>query len=174
MILTIYLMKTIPPRHVLESAYKQEKDSDTSTRILLVLKVAYDNMIPAQASRHLDRSRPWATKWLRRFRKNGIEGLYDGKRSGRPPKLDQKAMSTIKRKVKSSRSGWTMTEVRDVIREEGGAIYSERQVYRLLHSWDMRPIVPEKRLASKASREERLAFKKTMHGSSAAYQRDSR
>jgi len=34
-----------------------------------------------------------------------------------------------------------------------------RQVYRILHKWGFRPVVPEKRFLRKASREERLTFK---------------
>ena len=130
-------MKTIPTRQTLEDAYRQEK-YDTGARILLALKVVHDNMKPARASRQLNRSRPWATKWLRRFRKRGLEGLRDADRAGRPPKLDPSKATVLKRKTRSSKSGWTVTEVREVIRKEGGAIYSKRQVYRLLHRWDMR------------------------------------
>ena len=33
----------------------------------------------------LHRSRAWAYKWLKRFEKEGLEGLKDRPRSGRPP-----------------------------------------------------------------------------------------
>lgn len=108
-------MKNIPSRQTLEDAYRQEKDSDTGARILLALKVVHDNMKPAGASGQLNRSRPWATKWLRRFRKRGLEGLRDADRAGRPPKLDHDTAVLLKRKIRSSRSGWTVTGVREVI-----------------------------------------------------------
>ena len=47
----------------------------------------YDRDIPAQVSKHLHRSRTWASDWLKRYREEGIEGLQDKKRSGRPPDI---------------------------------------------------------------------------------------
>jgi transposase len=66
----------------------------------------------------------------------------------------------VERTVTGNRSGWTVKEVRGLIRKEAGTVYSERHVYRLMHSWRMRPVVPEKRPLKKASRGERLSFKK--------------
>jgi transposase len=69
-------------------------------------------------------------------------------------------MVAVERTVTGNRAGWTVKEVRELIRNEAGVAYSERQIYRLMHSWRMRPVVPEKRALSKASSRERLAFKK--------------
>jgi len=145
---------------MLEEAYNSEEDAGTRLRILLALRVKFDSVKPAEASRGMHRSRSWATKWLKRFDGHGLEGLRTMERSGRPPKMDRSAMLSMKRKVTMERSGWTIKEVREFIHKEADVTYSERQVYRLMHQWGMRAIVPEKRLVSKASREERLAFKK--------------
>ncbi len=45
--------------------------------MLLVIKVKYDNVIPAYAADELHRSRPWGLYWLDRFYEEGIEGLKD-------------------------------------------------------------------------------------------------
>jgi len=129
-------------------------------RMLLILKVKYDGMGQNQAARELHAQSSWAVIWVRRFEEEGIEGLRTRPRSGRPPKVKQKVMVRIGREVATSQSGWTVREVRDYVREETGVTYSERQVLRLLHRWGARAVVPEKRLAHKASLEERLAFKK--------------
>jgi transposase len=145
---------------LLESAYNGEKDGEVRSRILLMLRVKVDHVRPAHAVRELHRTRAWATKWIGRFETEGLEGLKTRKRTGRPPKMPQATMARVERTVTGNRSGWTVREVRELIREEAGIAYSERQIYRLMHKWRMRPVVPEKRALNKASSRERLAFKK--------------
>jgi len=147
-------------RRPLESAYNSEKDGEVRSRILLALRVKADHVRPAHAVRELHRTRAWATKWLRRFQQEGLEGLETRERSGRPPKTPHMMMAAVERMVTGSRAGWTAREVRELIRKEAGVVYSERHIYRLMHRWRMRPVVPEKRLLNKASRMERLSFKK--------------
>jgi len=144
----------------LERAYREEGDANTKVRILLALRVRFEKVIAAEASRELHRSRAWATKWLERFDELGLDGLRTRERSGRPPKMPHTMMAAVERMVTGSRSGWTVKEVRELIRKEAGAVYSERHVYRLMHSWGMRPVVPEKRSLKKASMRMKLSFKK--------------
>lgn len=148
----------------MESACREEGDANTRVRILLALRVRFEKVIPAEASRGLHRSRAWATKWLERFDELGLEGLRTRERSGRPPKMSHTMMAAVERMVTGNRSGWTVKEVRELIRKESGAVYSERHLYRLMHSWRMRPVVPEKRPIKKALRRERLSFKKERVG----------
>ena len=145
---------------LLESAYNGEKDGEVRSRVLLMLRVMVDHVRPAHAVRELHRTRAWATKWIRRFEAEGLEGLRTRERSGRPPKMSQATMAAVGRAVTGNPAGWTAKEVRQLIHEEAGVVYSERQVYRLMHKWGMRPVVPEKRTLNKASSRERLAFKK--------------
>ena len=72
-----------------EQLYKRESNADTKERMLLVLNVVYDKHIPAQTARDLHRSRTWASDWLKRYREEGIEGLRDRPKSGRPPDISQ-------------------------------------------------------------------------------------
>jgi transposase len=145
---------------MLERAYEEERDADTRVRILLALRVRFEKVIPAEASRELHRCRSWATKWLQRFDEDGLDGLRTRERTGRPSKMLQATMVAVERTVTGNRAGWTVKEVRELIRKEAGVAYSERQIYRLMHSWRMRPVVPEKRALNKASSRERFAFKK--------------
>lgn len=154
-------MGRVVSKRMVERAYREERDANTRVRILLALRVRFEKIIPAEASRELHRSRAWATKWLKRFDRYGLDGLRTRERSGRPPKASHTVMAAVERMVTRSRSGWTVKEVRGLIRKEAGAVYSERHVYRLMHSWGMRPVVPEKRPLKKASRRERLSFKKS-------------
>lgn len=153
-------------REALENAYDREKDADVSRRVLLVLKVRYDGMKPSHAAKELRRDKSWATIWLRRFDGEGLGGLRTRPRSGRPPKVAAEALARVRRNVSRWEGGCRIKEVRDVIRREsGGTVYSERQVYRILHGWRFRGVVPEKRFVNEASDEERLRFKKATRGS---------
>jgi len=153
------------PKEVLEKVYNEEKDADVSKRILLVLKVKYDGMKPIRASRELYRDRSWATIWLRRFESDGLDGLKTGERSGRPPKVQSSVVKRVERRVMGCQGGWRVREIRELIHNESGVMYSERQVYRLMHRWGLRRVVPQKRFVNKASREEILSFKKGREGS---------
>jgi putative transposase len=42
--------------------------------------------------KELHRSRAWAYKWLKRFDNEGLEGLKDRPRSGRPPDIPEEKM----------------------------------------------------------------------------------
>ncbi len=151
-------------RQALEKAIKEEHDADLRLRLLLVLKVKYDGIGQNKAARELHAQSSWAVTWVRRFEEEGIEGLKTRPRSGRPPKVEQRMLARIGREVTTNESGWTVKEVRQLVQEEAGVTYSERHVLRLIHRWGARSVVPEKRMAHKASLEERLAFKKGLPG----------
>ena len=67
--------------------YKNETNIKVKERLLFVIKVKYDNLIPAYASDELHRSRPWGLYWLERFLQEGIEGLKNRTKSVRPPDI---------------------------------------------------------------------------------------
>ena len=161
------MSQTTVTREALERACREEKDAGVRLRMLLVLKVKYDGLGQNEAARELHAQSSWAVTWIRRFEEEGIDGLRTRERSGRPPRVGQRVMAKIGREVTTNESGWTVKEVRELVRKECGVTYSERHVLRLLHRWGARSVVPEKRLAHKAPLEERLAFKKGRPGSSA-------
>jgi putative transposase len=70
--------------------YRYEDNSNVKERMLLVLNVVYDKQIPAQVARDLHRSKTWAFDWLKRFREEGIEGLKNRAKSGRPSDISSK------------------------------------------------------------------------------------
>ncbi len=149
-------------RQVLESACNREKDGEVKARMLLVVRVKVDAVRPAQAVKELHKTRAWATKWLRRFEAEGLDGLRTRKRSGRPSKIPSHILVRIRRSIINRPDGWRVREVHEVIRKISSVTMSMRQVYRLLHRWGFRPVVPERRFLRKASRMERLAFKKEL------------
>jgi putative transposase len=86
-------------RSGLGNLYKRESDSNVKERLLLVLKVEVDGKIPAHVAEELHRSRTWASDWLARYDKIGVNGLKNKPKSGRPPKLSREIVLKIRRKL---------------------------------------------------------------------------
>ena len=148
-------------RSELEELYRKEEDAKAKERLLLILRVEGDGLVPAHAAKELHRSRPWASYWLERFSKEGLDGLRDRPRSGRPPKLPLQVIARIRSKLSESKQGWTTKQVREMIAMEGGGvIYHYKHIYRLLHKWGLKLKVPRKRHVNTASKEEKENFKK--------------
>lgn len=145
----------------IQQAYRTEKDGSIKERILLVKRVRFDNMEASRvAERELNRTRWWAYKWLSRYDSQGLQGLKDQPRSGRPSRISEKTMHQIKQTVIEKPSGWEVKEVMNLIYEKTGVRYHEVHVYRLLHNWGMSPKVPLKKHVNSASPKEKRDFKK--------------
>jgi len=62
-------------RELFEKFYRSEQDVKTKERMLLVLNVVCQSMVPAHVARDLHRSKSWASDWLKRYDEEGTEGL---------------------------------------------------------------------------------------------------
>jgi transposase len=160
-------------REQLERAYRDQEDPDVKERLFLVLRVKGDGIRPARASKELRRTRGWATKWMKRFAKDGIDGLRDGERSGRPPKLSPEIVSSIRKELFESSQGWKTEEVDELIFQRGGVRYHYTRVYQLLHEWGLKLKVPRKRHIKTASPEAKNDFKKRREPFWTTYQKAS-
>ena len=140
--------------------YKRESDPNVKERLLLVLKVEGDGMIPARVAKELRRSRTWASDWLARYDNEGVDGLRDRPKSGRPAQLSPQVVFKIRKKLTESRQGWSTKQVNDIILQEGGIKYHCIHIYRLLHKWGFKQKVPRKVHVNTASKEEKDTFKK--------------
>jgi putative transposase len=145
---------------MLEKIYKNESDVKVKERLLLILKVKGDEMVPAHAAKELHRSRTWASDWLKRYREEGVDGLKNRPISGRPSELPEEVALKIQRKLKESKQGWTTKQVYEMILKVGGIRYHYFHIYRILHKWGFRQKVPRKVHVNTAPREEKDSFKK--------------
>jgi transposase len=146
---------------ILNNAYKKEKDSNVKERILLVRRVKLDKQEASSvAENELNRSRWWAYKWLHRFDNEGLDGLKDKERSGRPPGVSKEAMVTIRQELADSNTGWDFRQVMDLIYKKTGVRYHEVHIYRLLHKWGFKSKVPQKKFVNTVSTREKKRFKK--------------
>ena len=102
--------------------------------MLLVIKVEHDNVIPAYAADELHRSRLWALYWLDRFSAEGIDGLKNRPKSGRPPDIPREVVYEITNQLSSRKEGCTTKQVEYlIVRKSGGIRYHYTHIYRLMH-----------------------------------------
>ncbi len=73
--------------------------------MLLVLNVVYQGKISAHVATDLHRNRAWACVWLKRYRKEGIEGLKNKPRTGRRSSKLSEDIYSIKTTLKESNQG---------------------------------------------------------------------
>ena len=107
----------------MDYAYKHEPNANVRERILLVRRVTSDNRDITLVSREeLHRSRAWAYKWLKRFDKEGLEGLKNKPRSGRPPDVPEDKLSKIRSELSENPSGCKAKEIMNIIQRRTGKI----------------------------------------------------
>ena len=94
---------TLGNRESFEKIYRYEQDVKTKERMLLVLNLVYQGKIAAQVAKDLYRSKSWASDWLKRYNKEGIEGLKTRPKSGRPAEIPEEIGYHIRKELKESK-----------------------------------------------------------------------
>ncbi len=129
--------------------------------MLLVLNVVYQGKISAHIARDLHRSKSWASDWLKRYDKEGIEGLKTRQKSGRPSKISEEVVYQIKKELKECKQGWRTTkQIEELIIKKSGIKYHYTHIYRVLRKWGFKQKVPRKVHVNTASIDEKEDFKK--------------
>ena len=146
---------------ILDKAYKNEHDASVKERLLLVVRIVIDKQHIETVASELHKSRAWAYKWYKRYSDEGLEGLRDKPRSGRPPFMDEEKIMKIRTELSTSNTGWDTKEVMDLIKKKTGVKYHEVHIRRLLHRWGFSQKMPQKRFVRRASEQERKDFKKS-------------
>ncbi|HEX5519541.1 MAG TPA: helix-turn-helix domain-containing protein [Candidatus Nitrosocosmicus sp.] len=144
----------------LVNLYKKENDPKVKERLLLIIKVREDKQIPFRVVKEMHRSNPWASDWLKRYDKEGIKGLRNKTKSGRPSEISEEISYQIKKELSSSNQGWTTKQVEELIVKKSGIKYHYTHIYRILRKWGFKQKVPRKIHINTASVEEKEAFKK--------------
>ena len=152
--------------HVLDSlyqVYKAEEDAKVKERILMNIRLLEGKSLYDVG----DEFRCVPSKvhyWKKRFRNEGVEGLRDRSRSGRPRLISNRKEKTILHIIESSRiteegvSSWSTTHIRDLIRRKTGVTYTTRHVIRLMHRWGFEKIKPRPEHCHAASKQARRWF----------------
>jgi putative transposase len=147
-------------RSKLDKTYKQESNSDVKERIFLVRRIIEDKQHIEDVAKELHRCRAWAYKWYKKYNDDGLDGLKDKSRTGRPPDVPKEVMVKIQKELADSNTGWDFRQVMDLIYKKSGVRYHEVHIYRLLHKWGFSRKVPQKRFVNTASAKEKKIFKK--------------
>ncbi len=146
--------------HALIRIYKTERDAHVKERILIIIRASLDKQNIESVSQELHRSRAWAYKWYKRYNDEGLEGLRDKPRSGKPSAVSREVKDKIRQELSESNIGWDIKQVMYLIHKKTGVKYHKEHVRRLLHQWGFSPKVPQKRFVRTASKEEKNSFKK--------------
>ena len=144
----------------LEKIYWNESDVRIKERLFLIVRVFSDNEKIESVAKQMHRSRAWAYKWYKRYNDEGIDGLGDKPRIGRPSFVDKDMMVKIRKELSDSNTGWDTKQVMDLIQKKTGIKYHREHIRRLLHEWGFSPKVPQKRFVRRATKDEVKSFKK--------------
>jgi transposase len=133
---------------------------------LMILAHLKEGMPKSQISRLLFISTDQICAWFKRFNQEGIEGLKDKSRSGRPRLLDRSAHETLKQKIEESQTTLSGGRVRgedilQLIKKEWSVSYSLSGVYYLMKDIGMSWISTRSK-HPKQDEEAQEQFKKTL------------
>src|SRR3954470_19517273 len=102
----------------------------------------------------LQSPRSKVSEWLQRYQSDGVDGLLEGYRSGRPSELSQKQQQQLGDILDSGpvaygldRGIWTSPVIAWLIEEEFGIQYHPGHVRKLLHDWGFSVQRPRRVLA---------------------------
>src|SRR6186713_3720515 len=137
----------------LRALARRERDGRVGAR-LLALANALDGMSRDEAARAAGMDRQTLRDWVHRYNAEGVEGLRDRPRAGRPCALDEGRQAALKALVlrgpNLGRDGciaWRARDLCALVEERFGVHYGESGMLRLLKGLDLawqktRPVHP--------------------------------
>ena len=111
--------------------------SGIKTRINIIIQ-AKKNLGPREISRELGVSASIVSKWVKRYKEAGLEGLMDRPRSGQPKRLLQEREEEFRTRVrngpqkKDGVSRFTGDFFKKMVQDEFDVSYTTSGIYRLL------------------------------------------
>ena len=148
-------------REELLQLYREEKDPNVKDRLMLNIKVRFEDVSITKAARSLGKVTSWGSKWFNRFAKADVEGLRNLPRSGRPPRITREEAEKI-RKEMDSKQYWTAAKTRELVSGETGVRYSLSSIYKMLKRWEYSLKVPVKRHVRRPPDEEIIRFQEEL------------
>ena len=150
----------------LEFFYKKEKDPKVKERLLMIIHIK-EGWVSREVAKIIRKSHVAVAYWVNRFNKEGIEGLKNRPKSGRPTKIAKDKIellwNDIRRQPKEfgyKQQFWSTKLLKIHIREKYGKSYSDRHVQRIFHKLGFSLIKPRQRHI-KANKAEEIAFKQS-------------
>jgi len=116
---------------------------------------------------HAPRSK--VSEWLRNYEEYGVEGLFEGYRTGRPPSLSAKQLIDLGDIIDSgpiaygyTSAIWNSIMIRDIIRSEFSVNYHPAHVRKILHKMNFSVQKP-KRVLARADEEEKDKWRRYIY-----------
>jgi len=136
----IHIPALPPVQHKeLDHLYRTTKDPRLRTRAQMILLAAAQGLKVLQIARMVRASEATVLRWLKRYRAEGIEGLQDAPRPGRPSPMTQAykdaLLAAVRRRPRSCErpfSLWTLQRLVDYLAEQTGIRVSDETVRRAL------------------------------------------
>jgi transposase len=133
--------------------HKARTETDARVRIrLLAIANVLDGMSRQEAAQSVGLSRNALHHWINRYNREGVEGLSDRPRCGRPTNLEAQKTESFKQRVVAgaelsrdgiiSFRGWKLQEI---LSQEFDAEYALSSVYKVLSRLNLRPLQPRPR-----------------------------
>jgi transposase len=120
-------------------------------RVLMIANLL-EGMEPEEAARLAGLGRTAAYEWHNRYEEDGVEGLRDRPRRGRPPRVDAATAARLKERIVAgadlARDGvvaFRALDVQRILKEEFALECSLSSTYRLLHRIKLSWLVPRPR-----------------------------
>jgi len=164
--MTVAITRTELDAAGLRAAAKRSKDAAAARR-MLALAMVLEGSSRSEAARAAGMDRQTLRDWVHRYNADGIAGLSDAPRSGRPSALSEDQEQELRELVIAGpdleRDGvvrWRCIDLRSVIAERYDVVLHERTVGKLLRRMGMAWVQPRPH-HPKQDLEAQSAFKKT-------------
>lgn len=154
------------PIEQLQRLSKAQKHARMRIRLQAIV-LAREGKTAPQIAVALGAARRAVQEWVARYNRDGIDGLIEGTRTGKPPKLARDRHEQLKRRLDAGalKTDGVCTlraaDVKRILENEFNVVYSLKGVYKLLHRLGYSCLAPRPRhkLADAAAQE---AFKKVL------------
>ena len=139
----------------LEAVYRKTKDPRVRTRAQMVLLSAEQGLAAVDIAPIVREDRSTVWRWLKRYLAEGVEGLKDEPRAGRPADITQafrtELVAAVRRRPRSlglPYSLWTLQRLGDYMAEKTGQRVSTETVRRVLKKADIVLSRPQHKISS--------------------------
>ena len=135
----------------LQQLARMESDERVRARLLMIGYMC-EGLGPDAAARAVGLRRASGYKWARRYEAEGVEGLSDRPRSGRPAKLDPTKAEAFKERVldgaeqeHEGTANLRGLDAQRILKQEFGADYGLSGTYGLIHRLELSWLVSRPR-----------------------------
>jgi putative transposase len=131
----------------LKRKIKLKEYSDIRDRIRVIVMVL-KGKTDLQISAKLDYSIQWVKKWVGRYKKDGLDGLYDQSRSGQPTKLTSDQIIDLDSEILSGPDAdnilarYRVSDIQELVKKKWNVEYSPSGMLALMKRMKLSHVTP--------------------------------